>query len=150
MAKPSRAWAVITALVAQLATITVANGYNTDVGGNVWTEQNQRKDGVLGLTLYSGDITSASGDKERPGKPTREFVIMLEAQTDATLDDAHQNIHALIEDLEACMEAFASQQIKQPLPGTKPLRLESIAVDDRPEGLPVIGIQARIIARYFR
>lgn len=150
MASTPKPWTIIAALAAQLATITVANGYNTDAGLNVWTEENQRKDDVLGLTVYSGDINPADAVKERPAKPVRSFELMVEAQIDATLDNAHQQIHLLIEDFEACMEAWIKAQRTAPLSGVAPLKVDGIKIDDRPEGLPVIGMQAHVTARYFR
>lgn len=149
MASTPKPWTILTALAAQLATITVANDYNTDAGLNVWTEENQRKADVLGLTVYSGDIVAASA-KERPAKPARNFELIVEAQVGTDLDDASQQIHALIEDFETCMEAWIISQRSAPLTGVKPLRVESIRIDDRPEGMPVIGMQAHLTAEYFR
>lgn len=153
MAKPSKSWAIITALAAQLATITVANGYNTDVGLHIWTNDAQRQSSdALGLMIYSEPITGPGLDKERPGKQVRDFTMLLGAEISADLDNAQQQIHALIEDIEVCMEAYAKTQawtIQDVAQRTPPF-VSDIAILDRPEGLPVIGMEARIVARYFR
>lgn len=153
MAKPSATWAIITALAAQLATITVAKGYLTDVGTNVWTSDSQRpSDDALGLMIYSEPITGPGLDSERPGKPVRDFTMMVEAAVGIDLDSAQQQIHNIIEDIEVCMQAYAHSQawtVPDVAQRTPPL-VADIAILDRPEGLPVIAMQARIVARYFR
>jgi len=147
----SRTWAIITALAAQLATITVANGYLTDVGGNVWTTDAQRPDtDALGLMIYSESITGAGIDRERPGKPTRDFTLLVEAAIGTDLDDAQQQIHALIEDIDTCVAAYARAQAGKPAEQVTPMRVADIAILDRPEGAAVIAMQARIVARFFR
>src|SRR6185503_855877 len=97
----SRTWAIITALAAQLATITVATGYPTDVGGNVWTTGAQRPDtDALVLMIYSESIPGAGLDRERPATPTPDLPLLVEAATGNDLHDAQQQIHALIEDID--------------------------------------------------
>lgn len=151
MAKPSATWAIITALAAQLATITVANGYLTDIGNNVWTTKAQRPSAdALGLTIYSGPIVGAGQANERPAKPTREITLFVEADISADLDNAAQQIHDVIEDIEVCMKAYAIAQRDLPPPQQKPMHLLGIDVQDQPEGMPVIGMQAQIVAGYFR
>ncbi len=150
MADPSRSWALILALQAQLATITVANGYITDVGANIWTTDGQRTD-ALGLMIYSESITGPGLDHERPGKPVRDFTLLVEAAIGTDLDDAQQQIHAIIEDLETCMKAYARAQAMRPeAMQVTPMSVADIAILDRPEGAAVIAMQARIVARYFR
>jgi hypothetical protein len=147
----SRSWAIILALAAQLATITVANGYLTDVGNNVWTTDGQRpSEDALGLMVYSEDIVGPGLDRERPGKPVRDFTMLVEAAIDTGLDDAQQQIHALIEDIEACMERYAEFQASTPGLQVTPMVVSDIDILDRPEGAPIIAMQARIVARYFR
>jgi len=147
----SRSWAIITALAAQLATITVANGYNTDVGNNVWTTDGQRpSEDALGLMIYSEPIVGPGLDRERPGKPVRDFTMLVEAIIGTDLDDAQQQIHAIIEDIEACMERYAEVQSRTPGLQVTPMVVADIAILDRPEGAAVIGMQARVVARYFR
>jgi len=147
----SRTWAIITALQAQLATIRVANGYNTDVGTNVWVTDGQRpSDDALGLMIYSESITGTGLDRERPSKPVREFTVLIEAAIGTDLDDAQQQIHALIEDIEACMGIYARQLAERPAAQMTPMHVADIAILDRPEGAAVIAMQARVIARYIR
>lgn len=147
----SKTWAIISALAEQLATITVANGYNTDVGNNVWTTDHQRpSEDALGLMIYSESITGSGLDRERPAKPVREFTLLIEAAIGTDQDDAQQQIHTIIEDIDACMGAYAEAQAKTPGLQVTPMVVADIAILDRPEGAAVIAMQARIMARYFR
>jgi len=147
----SRTWAIILALQAQLQTITVANGYLTDAGLNVWTTDAQRPDTeALGLMIYSENITGTGLDKERPGKPTREFTLLVEAAIGTDLDTAQQQIHALIEDIDNCLAAYTRAQYADPANQVTPFHVADIAILDRPEGAAVIALQARIVARLFR
>lgn len=147
----SRTWTIIAALAAQLATITTANGYLTDVGSNVWTTDAQRpSEDAVGLMIYSESITGGGLDRERPGKPVREFTLLIEASIDTGLDDAQQQIHAIIEDIDACMAAYARAQAGTPGMQVTPMNVMDIAILDRPEGAAVIAMQARVVARYFR
>lgn len=147
----SRTWAIIAALAAQLATITTANGYLTDAGLNVWTTDAQRTDDdALGLMIYSESITGGGIDRERPGKPVREFTLLVEAAIGTDLDDAQQQIHSVIEDIDNCINAYTRQQATTPGLQVTPMAVADIAILDRPEGAAVIAMQARIVARYFR
>lgn len=145
----SRSWQQITTLADELAKISVANGFITDVGANIWTTDNQRTDDdALGIMLYSGDITSSPN--ERPGKADREMEIYLEVGIGTDIDDGHQLIHSVIEDVEACITAYAKAQFAKPSVPTTPLRIGSIKILDRPEGAPVIVAVITVLARYFR
>lgn len=145
----SRTWAIILALQAQLQTITVANGYLTDVGQNVWTTDAQRPSAdALGLMIYSESIVGVQG--QRPGKPARAFGLLVEAAIGTDLDDAQQQIHNIIEDVDACFSAYAKQQAATPHMQATPMSVSDIAILDRPEGAAVIAMQARITTEYFR
>lgn len=145
----ARTWSIIGALAAQLSTITVANGYLTDAGLNVWTTDHQRPSAdALGLMIYSESIVGPGLDRERAGKPVRDFGMLVESAIGTDLDDAQQQIHAIIEDVETCIEALARQPLA--LPGLTSLHVTDVAILDRPEGAAVIAMQARIVARYFR
>lgn len=148
----SRSWAIIAALATQLATITVVNGYLTDVGNNVWTTDAQRpSEDALGLMIYSESIIGNNVDNALPGKPVREFTLLIEAAIGTDQDNAQQQIHNVIEDIEACMKAYAKAQAMRPdVNQTKPMAVVDIAILDRPEGAAVIAMQARVVARYFR
>lgn len=147
----SRSMTIINALAAQLATITIANGYNTDIGNDVWITEAQRpSDDALGLMIFSESILGPGLDNERPAKPVRDFSMLIEAAIGADLDDAQQQIHAIIEDIEACMQAYAKTQATTPGLQVTPMHVADIAILDRPEGVDFIGMQARVVARYFR
>ncbi|MFK2904572.1 hypothetical protein ISP17_11400 [Dyella ginsengisoli] len=145
----SRSWQQITNLAAVLQGISLANGYLTDVGQNIWTTDNQRTDeNALGIMLYSGDITSSPA--ERPAKAEREIEIYAEVAIATDQDDAHQQIHSVIEDVERCVTTYAKAQFAQPSVPTTPLRVGSIKILDRPEGASVIVAVITVLARYFR
>jgi hypothetical protein len=147
----SRSWTILLALAAQLATITVANGYLTDAGLNVWTTDNQRTDdNALGLMIYSESIMGPGIDRERPGLPVREVTFLIEAAIGTDLDTAQQAIHEVIDDIDRCMAAYAKAQAGKPAPSITPMHVADFAIIDRPEGAAVIAMQARIVARYFR
>lgn len=147
----SRSWTQITTLAGVLAAITVDNGYLTDVGQNIWTTDNQRTDeSALGIMLYSSDIAGPGPDRERPAKAVREFTIEAECAIGTDLDTAQQLIHDVIEDVEACITAYAKAQFGQPNVPTTPLHVERITILDRPEGAAVIVAIFTIKARYFR
>lgn len=151
MAEP-RAWAIILALQAQLSTITVANGYLTDVGEQIWITESQRpSDDALGLMIYSGPIMGSGIDNERPGKPVREFTLYVEGAIGTDQDDAQRQIHCVIEDVEKCMQAYATAQAMRPeLNQVKPMAITDIAILDRPEGAAQMVMVANVVARYFR
>ena len=151
VATASRTWSIIQALAVQLGTITVANGYLTDVGLNVWTTDNQRTDDdALGLMIYSESITGPGLDRERAGKAVREFGLLIEAAIGTDIDDAQQQIHNVVEDIDNCMLAYAKAQTAVLAQQQLPMHVADIAILDRPEGAAVIAMQARIVTRYFR
>jgi hypothetical protein len=150
VSSPSRSWSIIQMLAMQLATITVANGYLTDVGLNIWTTDHQRPNtAALGLMIYSEPIVGMGLDNERPTKPVRHFSMLLECTIGTDIDTAQQDIHSLIEDIENCMTKWSVGYL-QAARLTGPMHVADIAILDRPEGEPVVAMQARIIARYFR
>jgi len=147
----SRSWTILLALAAQLQTITVANGYLTDAGLNVWTTDNQRTDdAALGLMIYSESIMGPGIDRERPGLPVREVTFLIEAAIGTDLDTAQQNIHEVIDDIDRCLAAYTKAQAGNPATSVTPMHVADFAILDRPEGAAVIAMQARIVARYFR
>ena len=150
-ATPSRTWSIIQALAVQLATITVANGYLTDVGNNVWTTDNQRTDDdALGLMIYSESITGPGLDRERPGKQVRDLGLMITAAIGTDIDDAQQQIHSVVEDIDNCMLAYTKAQTAVLAPQQVPMHVADIAIIERPEGAAVVVCAVSIVARYFR
>lgn len=152
MAKPSATWTIISALAAQLVTITVANGYLTDVGKNVWTTDGQRQANpdALGLMIYAESISGADPARERPAKPARDFLLSITAAIDTDMDTAQQRIHDVIEDIEVCMAQYAQAQFNVPPPQQLPMHVTDIGILDRPEGAAFIGCEVHVSARYFR
>lgn len=153
VATASRSWTLIQLLATQLATITVANGYLTDLGLNIWTTDSQRPDSdALGAMIYSETIAGPGVDQARAGKPVRELSLLIECAIGTDQDDAQQQIHSVIEDVENCMSHYA-QAFGVPIAGVKQasaMYVTDVAILDRPEGAPVIACQVRVVARYFR
>ena len=150
MADGSRSWAAIEAFAARLRGIRVDQGYLTDVGQAVWTNDHQRADDrALGLMIYSESISGPGLDGERPGKPVRDLALLIEAATGTELEDAQANIHAVIEDIERCLER-APSFVGIVGPGLGGWHLTDITILDRPEGAAVVAMQARVVARYLR
>lgn len=146
----SRSWAIIQALADRLADIRVADGYLTNIGTAVWTIDAQRpSEDALGLMIYSESITGPGIDRERPGKPVRDFSLVIEAAISTTLDDAQQRIHAVIDDVDRCLAAYARDPRAWPA-GVSAMQVGDIAILDRPEGAAVVAMQAHVTTRYFR
>lgn len=146
----SRSWAIILALQAQLQTITTANGYITNLGQSVWVNDGQRPSAdAFGLMLYSESIIGPGLERERPGKPTRDFGVLIEAGLTTAMDDAQQQIHNAIEDVERCIAGFGPSSPLFPA-GATSVHVADVAVLDRPDGEAVVAMQVRIIVRYFR
>lgn len=149
MANPSATWAIILALQTQLQTIAIANGYLTDAGKNVWVTEGQRPtNDALGLMIYSESITGTG--EQRPGKPVREFSILIEFEVGIDIDNAQEQAHSVIEDIDRCMEAYAKAQFAKPGRQATPWKVVDIAVLDRPNGAPVIAGSVRVTSGYFR
>lgn len=149
MANPSKTWSIILALQAQLQAITVANGYLTDAGTNVWVTDGQRPEtDALGLMIYSEAITGTPD--QRPGKPVRSLSLLIEFAITSDIDNAQAQAHAVIEDIENCMDAYAKAQFAKPGRSVTPMRVVDVAILDRPEGEPVIAGNVRVTAEYFR
>lgn len=149
MAKPSASWAIILALQTELQKISLASGFLTDAGSNVWVTDAQRpQDEALGLMIYSESITGT--EDQRPGKPVREISLLVEFAIGTDLDDAQQQAHQVIEDIEVCLANYAAAQAARPAYQQLPMVVRDIAILDRPEGQAVVAGQARITAGYFR
>lgn len=149
MADQPKSWLIVLALQAQLRGITVANGYLTDAGHNVWIEPAQRDESAaLGISIVTEHIDRVEG--ERPHKREREITIPVEAAISTSQDNAHELAHQLIEDVERSIAALTAAAPTPPVPGVMPFEIGNIEFANQPEGLAVIGVQIPIIARYFR
>lgn len=141
MADTPRPWAIIQALQARLATITLANGYRTDAGADVRTE---RSEGVPAAPY----LALCSGSKVRPDdsrtKGERELMVFVEAHVPVTLTDAHERVVAIAEDVEDALDDYLQQPMALPLAFQESIYL------DTPEGLPVQVAQMIFTTRYRR
>lgn len=140
MAETARVWQVLEATQARLQTITVANGYRTDAGADVRLEPSALDAGTR-ITLYTAS-TVRPDDARAPGE--REVTIIVEAQVPVDLDDAHQLVVAIAEDIEQALDTYLPQ------PAALPLRfLESLFLD-RPDGVAAMAAQLMFSTRFRR
>lgn len=151
MADTARTWSIILAFQQELQAILQVNGYHTDLGKNIWINDHQRREeAALGVMIMSGPITGTGRPGERVGKPARRMTLMLECAIGSELDDAQENIHKVIEDIENCITAYAMAQRGKPHPQSLPPHVDDIVILDRPEGMPVVAMQMQIGVEYFR
>lgn len=137
MADSPRPWVILQQLARRLGQIRTAAGYRTDVGERVWLEPAQHpQDEAIGLTLATLAIEH---DADRRQHRLRAII---EAALPTTLQDAHATAHGIAADLE---DALA---LPLPLPTALPVQLHELTFLDRPEGLPVIAVQAIVSVAY--
>lgn len=128
----SPAKAIIEALAGALRQITVANGYNTDLGNNVLTERAETPIpsvlrctvGVVTKQRYQGD-----GKGSNRGRSLRGF-IELEVPTSLTASTAE--LLRAEEDVDRLLTDTYTQ-----MPDALPVDFEEAIFLDRPDGMPV-------------
>lgn len=141
MADTPRGWAILQTLQARLQTVTVANGYRTDLGMDVRLERNQQTPIEPYVVIYSG--AKVRPDDART-KGEREFTMIVEAHVPTALTDAHRKVVDITEDIEDALDAY----LQQPL--ALPLDFIEAAYLDAPDGLPVMASQSLFATRYRR
>lgn len=135
-------WQILLALQTQLQTILIANGYRTDAGADVRLEPSQfDSTDAPRLTLYSIGMVH-DGDPRNRGE--RAFTLVIEGVVSAALENPHQTILNLSEDLEQALINYV------PMPGALPLLFEETLILDRPDGLPAMVVQQRWMTRFRR
>lgn len=150
MADTPRPWQIVTSLEAALSDVRVASGYRTDIGAHIWLNPAQRSESDIGISIGTESIVRTSAS-ERPSKRGRALNLVLESAIAVGLDDAHQIAHDVAEDLEVALASYVAQQLAAAsVEQTLPIEIGDIQIMESPEGLPVIAVQARVIARYWR
>lgn len=139
MAETPRSWAILQALQQRLQQISLAGGYRTDAGADVRLEPSSLGPGTR-ITLYSGG--TAAPDPANRGE--REFTLIAEAVVSTDLDNAHELVVAIAEDIEQALDVFA------PMPQALPLRFQESLILDRPDGMPCMAAQLMFTTRYRR
>ncbi|MBN8261176.1 MAG: hypothetical protein J0L59_02505 [Xanthomonadales bacterium] len=140
---PSKA--ILEALAAALRTITVANGYRTDLGLNVRTERSE-----TGLpaaprctVAVTGKVKAPNG-QQRPSKG-RGIRGVIEFEVPASYADAAAQVLAADEDIDRLLTDVYTQ-----MPDALPVEYDETIFLDRPEGFPVIAAEVHWSTGYRR
>ena len=113
MSSPALTWQAVQAVAAALATITPANGYRTNAGASVLTEQRQADPGrgpVERLSVYLDRATRESLTLDGDAEWTLQLIV--EADVPSTRADAQQRAHAVMADL---FQRFPAGGIELPI-----------------------------------
>ena len=140
-----KAWTIITSVVERLAVITVANGYQTDIGTDVTAEPTRVEDGTQGVLVVSTDIQVP--DATAGVSPQqRGLSLVIEARIPASAANGMAQAHKAIEDIERAIETMDA------LPGAGRGRvdLRTATFEDRPDGREVILATWDAVAMYRR
>lgn len=141
MADPARSYQILTTLQARLQEVSIANGYRTDAGADVRTEEAKESATAPRITLYAGSRVFP----DRAGSKTeREFTLIVEARIPTSLDNVQALATAIDEDLEQALD----QYLQQPL--SLPLQFEESIILGRPDGLAEVAVQQMYTTRYRR
>lgn len=141
MADSARSYQILLVLQARLRQISVSNGYRTDAGADVRTEEAKDAATAPRITLYAGSRTFPDGARS---KGEREFTLIVEARIPASLD----NLQAVATDIDEDMEQALDQYLQQPL--ALPLQFEESIILDKPDGLSEMVVQQMYTTRYRR
>lgn len=128
------------ALAARLRGISVANGYRTDAGADVRTEDSQFKpeEGTR-ITIYPGGKTRPD---DAGNKREREFTLVVEALVPTSMATAVAECEAVEADIEQALDGYLQAPMALPLQLTESLFL------DKPDGMPAMAAQLMFQTRY--
>ena len=115
MSNPALTWQAVQAVAAALAAITPANGYRTNAGASVLTEQRQADPGrgpVERLSVYLDRATRESLTLDGDAEWTLQLIV--EADVPSTRADAQQRAHAVMADV---FDLFPSGGTELPIAG---------------------------------
>ena len=141
MADPAHSYQILTVLQTRLQQISIANGYRTDAGADVRTEESKDAAAAPRITLYAGSRVYPDSARS---KGEREFTLIVEARIPASLDNLQALATAIDEDLEQALD----QYLQQPL--ALPLQFEESIILDKPDGLSEMVVQQMYTTRYRR
>lgn len=125
---------IVNALADALRSITVANGYNTDLGQVVATER--RQTGLPdSLRCTVACVHKARAEGGGGGRPSigRQVRGVIEIEVPASYENAMDTIYAADEDIDRCLRQYHQ------MPGALPVNYDETVFEDRPEGMPVCG-----------
>lgn len=142
MADTPRPWLILQAAQARLQGITVVGGFRTDAGADVRLEPSADALSAPRLTLYTAAMVKPNEAPRVSGE--REFTLIIEAAVPTSLDDPHQLVVALAEDIEECLGGIAL------MPEALPLAFEESLFLDRPDGVAAMVAQQMYSTRFRR
>lgn len=107
-------WQAVQAVAARLPQITVANGYRTDAGNSVLTEQVQADPGRGPVERLSVYLDRAARTPSTLEGDDWTLQLVVEADVPSTRADAQQRAHAVMADV---FDLFPSGGIELPIAG---------------------------------
>lgn len=129
--------AIVQALADVLRTITVSNGYHTDLGANVQTEiPSVEAPSSPVTTVWATAKQRAQAGQARPDTG-RGVEGVIEFAVPARYDDAMAQIYAAEEDLDRCLSRMHL------MPNALPVQYEDAVFLHRPDGIPAAMVQVR-------
>lgn len=137
--------AILEALAGALRTITVANGYRTDLGLDVRTERTES-----GLPAEPRCTVAVTGKakvpngQQRPSKG-RSVRGVIEFEVPASFTNAMAQVLAAEEDIDRLLTDVYTQ-----MPDALPVEFDETIFLDRPEGFPVIAAEVHWSTGYRR
>jgi hypothetical protein len=152
MAEPAT-YATLQALGTQLSVISIANGYNTDIGTKILLYAIQRDDGLrpsIAIGAPSGDL-DLSGERSDSGVQisprARRMAIVVEAAMDSTSAEESDHLgHLMLEDIERAMAVPTGLAPKL----VRDITLIRWSIVDRPDGAKSVVLQIEGTATYQR
>ncbi len=134
---------IIDTLATRLREITVANGYQSDIGLNVQTER--RETGVpVSPRCTVGLVNKFRPDDGRASTNEREISGVIEVEFPANFANANAAMLLADDDIDRTFDEYLQQ------PAALPVKFTESVYLDRPEGLPVVAVQIGWRTRYRR
>lgn len=136
---------IVDALATALASITVANDYNTDLGLNVRTERTET--GIPSTPRCTVGVYQkqrGEGGNSRPGRD-RLLRGVIEFEVPASYTNAMAQVLAAEEDIDRLLSDVYTQ-----MPGALPVMYEETVILDRPDGMPVVAAEIHWSTGYRR
>lgn len=148
-------WTILQALAAQLAAITVAGGYNTDIGRSIVLYDQQRDSTdrpsiAIGSRAGKIDRSDQTGPDGRAlSRCARQIEIVIEAGLSCAPEDAERIAHDAREDIETVYHALLKTHSALPT-GVSRFSLTDWTILDRPDGIDACVLRITGVVEYLR
>lgn len=142
MSDTPRPWQILQAAQARLQGISVADGFRTNAGADVRLEPSADALSAPRLTLYTAAMVKPNEAPRVSGE--REFTLIIEAAVPTAIDNAHQLVIAIAEDIEDRLAGIVL------MPDALPLSFEESLFLDRPDGVAAMVAQLMFSTRFRR